>query len=89
MFKTWLLLLLFLSHMASAGLAPVESFGALPKESNISLSPGGKRIVSVFAHEGDQYVIIRDVGVEGNQRTIYKTDNRTARIKWVEWANDG
>ena len=66
---------------------PVEEFGALPKNSNVALSPDGIYVAIKFFHEGKNYVMLRPFGSSDEQPIVIPPYDKMD-INWVRWANN-
>lgn len=72
----------------TAARPPLAAYAALPRLSDVSLSPDGKRIAGLVSQGDDTLLVVRDVEGDEAFTAVLKTDNVTFRFRWVAWAND-
>ncbi len=73
------------AQISSPDQIPVEFFGALPKNSDVRLSPNGKYFSIVSFIDGVRYVVVVEVG--GKPVTVIPPYSGMS-ISWANWANN-
>ncbi len=72
---------------ANPQLLPIEAFARLPEAQSVKISPGGRYISFLKNIEGETGLITVNLAT-GKANALVKTDNRSMRFRWYEWAND-
>ena len=73
----------------SPGDIPIEEFGALPKNSNVTLSPDGEYVAIKFFYKGKNHVMLKPFGGKNaDQKPVVIPPYKKMDINWVSWANN-